>query len=1053
MSISRFFRSLSCLIIAGSLALHATTKVVCDGDSITYGVGATNVDGTSYPALLRGLLGADYDVQKEGTSGSTMLKRGQVSYWYNTQGIQNTSAAQPNVITIMLGTNDTKDVNWAYGYEYADDYSAMLDLYEALPSHPRILMLLPPPCKPGEVNGSTISNRVIPRILAVARRHNIQVVDVHTPFLDGLDTLMVDGLHPNDAGYAVFAPVLRDAIIDGKGLFPVPAPWQRQDIGTVSVTGGDARTENGALHLFGTGTAIGGGADAFRYVYQSTSGNCSIGARVLGQRNLNPLVATQDTAAAGVMIRETLAPDSVQASVVVTPGNQVSFRYRTATGATANVTTASVTARPVSVRLDRSGDVFTAAYSLDGSVWISIGSAQTIPMSSHAYAGLAGNSGLTDELCTSRFDQVNITRQAGGLPGIPAQFTVTPQSGSVALSWTAAGGATGYLVKRATNANAGYSVVGTTSGTTFTDTNVSYNNAYYYVVCAANGSTESPYSDQAATMPPDAPTGLVAAASGSTQVNLSWSKRIGATAFRVKRATRSGGPYTVVATVSGTSCTDTGLVGGTSYYYVVSAINPLGESADSHEAAPPAYAVDGPSVTIDPDSSATRTLVGGAFETLFDSNHPNRVYTSDPASCRGLLGTFPGTSRGSVYFDGSRAMTGPRSNDLFVPGVDENVTIVAAVNIPVHSLASSGLIINISKSDTLACIGVGFDYGQNKFFATFPNSINGVNSTITAAHAIAPGGSHIVRLRKVGAALQLYVDGVQEADTTIARAPILAVGEGAPIAIGGLRSINPEFTGHLGKFCIYKGAPDATQAASLESDIGAWLGTTTAVLSASSVQGGAKLRWSKPATVSAVNIKRKAAPTENYTTIAAGVTQTEYTDTAVAASSSYYYVVAEVAAGVEVGVSNEVQVTTYSPLQTWRMTNGLPSDGTGIGADDYDATGGGVPNLLRYAFGVGAYDNASASLPRLEMDGSRLALHFQRDPSHTDIAYIVEASPDLSDGSWTTVAVSLHGEAMLGLDDATFVSETDDPVKNVVVELPPPPPGTTRQFMRLRISH
>jgi len=80
-------------------------------------------------------------------------------------------------------------------------------------------------------------------------------------------------------------------------------------------------------------------------------------------------------------------------------------------------------------------------------------------------------------------------------------------------------------------------------------------------------------------------------------------------------------------------------------------------------------------------------------------------------------------------------------------------------------------------------------------------------------------------------------------------------------------------------------------------------------------------------------------------------------------------------------------------------------------------------------------------------------LHFQRDPSHTDIAYIVEASPDLSDGSWTTVAVSLHGEAMLGLDDATFVSETDDPVKNVVVELPPPPPGTTRQFMRLRISH
>jgi hypothetical protein len=84
--------------------------------------------------------------------------------------------------------------------------------------------------------------------------------------------------------------------------------------------------------------------------------------------------------------------------------------------------------------------------------------------------------------------------------------------------------------------------------------------------------------------PPPAPTNLVATA-GNAQVSLTWSASSGAASYNVKRSTTSGGPYTIIATgVTAASYTDSGLVNGTTYYYVVSAVNGNGESANSNEA-------------------------------------------------------------------------------------------------------------------------------------------------------------------------------------------------------------------------------------------------------------------------------------------------------------------------------------------------------------------------------------------------------------------------------------------------------------------------------------
>jgi hypothetical protein len=84
--------------------------------------------------------------------------------------------------------------------------------------------------------------------------------------------------------------------------------------------------------------------------------------------------------------------------------------------------------------------------------------------------------------------------------------------------------------------------------------------------------------------PPAAPTGLTATA-GHAQVSLSWTASSGATSYNVKRATVTGGPYTTIATgVTATAFTDTGLANGTTYFYVVSAVNAGGESPNSNQA-------------------------------------------------------------------------------------------------------------------------------------------------------------------------------------------------------------------------------------------------------------------------------------------------------------------------------------------------------------------------------------------------------------------------------------------------------------------------------------
>ena len=102
---------------------------------------------------------------------------------------------------------------------------------------------------------------------------------------------------------------------------------------------------------------------------------------------------------------------------------------------------------------------------------------------------------------------------------------------------------------------------------------------------------------------PGVPTGLTATA-GDTQVSLSWTAVSGATSYHVKRSTTSGSGYAQVSAPTGTSFTDTGLTNGTTYFYVVTAVNTYGESSNSSEAnSKPAVASPDVTITITPGST------------------------------------------------------------------------------------------------------------------------------------------------------------------------------------------------------------------------------------------------------------------------------------------------------------------------------------------------------------------------------------------------------------------------------------------------------------------
>jgi phosphatidylserine/phosphatidylglycerophosphate/cardiolipin synthase-like enzyme len=178
----------------------------------------------------------------------------------------------------------------------------------------------------------------------------------------------------------------------------LPSPWVQADIGAVPIAG-SASDSSGTFTITGSGADIWGTADAFHYVYQPLTGDGSIRARVASVQNASTW------SKAGVMIRETLDAGSTHAFVLVSAAKGVAFQRRETTAGASVSTSGSASAPPRWVRLDRTGNTFTAYESVDGVQWTVVGT-DTIPMAATVNVGLAVTSHTTSASTTAVLDSV-----------------------------------------------------------------------------------------------------------------------------------------------------------------------------------------------------------------------------------------------------------------------------------------------------------------------------------------------------------------------------------------------------------------------------------------------------------------------------------------------------------------------------------------------------------------------------------------------------------------------------------------------------------------------
>ena len=458
---------------------------------------------------------------------------------------------------------------------------------------------------------------------------------------------------------------------------------------------------------------------------------------------------------------------------------------------------------------------------------------------------------------------VSNTDFAPDAPAIPAAPRVTignsSASGKPQLTWAAVDGAAKYEIYRSTQQSTGFTLLGTTTSTSYVNTGAAAGKTYYYKVCAVNSAGTSAYSNivsgRAKAAIPAAPRVTIGNSSASGKPQLTWAAVDGAAKYEIYRSTQQSTGFTLLGTTTSTSYVNTGAAVGKTYYYKVRALNvdgAAGAYSSTVSGAAKAVAPAAPTVTMTYSDGGKPKLTWSAVSGATSY----RVYRSESRGTGySLLGTTTSTSYvntgaavGKTYYYRVKAVNsaGTSAYSNIVSGTARTPAPAAPVLKGGTSSASGKPQLTWAAVDGAAKYDV---YRSNSADGTF-SKVGSTDKTTYVNTGAVQGVTYFYKIRAVGAS------GASGFSNTVA------------IHVAGVVK-----------------APAAVVLSGIKADA-----------------AGITVTWKTTANADTYNVLRRDASNTAWKVIARGVSGTSYKDTTVARGVMYSYTVQGVAAdGVTTG--------------------------------------------------------------------------------------------------------------------------------------------------------
>jgi fibronectin type 3 domain-containing protein len=492
----------------------------------------------------------------------------------------------------------------------------------------------------------------------------------------------------------------------------------------------------------------------------------------------------------------------------------------------------------------------------------------------------------------------------------------------------------------------------------------------------------------------------VTASTGNAQVRLSWFTSVSASAYKVNRASTNGGPYTIIGATTSASYTDTNVVNGSTYYYVVSAVNTFGTGSNSSEVAATPFilavwfAADGITGLVNGATVSIWTDASGNI-----NNATQAVLIQQPVYATNAINGLP-----VVRFNSTNstclAFDRPIQDDFTIIFVYQSSQTNQGTGTAFFN--GSGLV-NGDQPGTQDDFGVSLNANGQVIVGT-----GNPDTSVNSGDGYNDGKPHVVTFERMesSGALILYVDGTQVATGTGGTESLTAPSR---LYLGAVPSGGGFLSGDLAEVKIYNLALTNTDRIAQESAlVRKWgIAAPPVTTGVTAVAGNAQVQlgWNSYSAAAYYNVKRAIVSGGPYVTIASPVTN-NFTDATVVNGTTYYYVVSVVSPLGESTNSAEVSGLPSAPTSiTWFKANAITGVANGAAVAIWPDASGNSFNATQATSGQQPkyFTNALNGLPVVRFNATNNTyLTFNRPVQNDFTIIIVYRCSQASQGTGTS---------------------------------------------------